>query len=72
MDSKAAPLSKEQRDSAELSALRAVAEAASDYKLSKVDKRFAAMNGGVRKLESDLFEATQQWEDYLDSQGSDS
>ena len=46
----------------ELKALRTLAEKASDYKFGKGQKQFAKLNGGVRKLEQELLEATEQWE----------
>ena len=57
---------------AELDVSRCVAEAASDYKLAKVDRNFARKNGGVRALEKCLLDATKRWEDYIDSMGEES
>lgn len=45
--------------------LAAVAEAASDLKLGKRDGEFAELNGGVERLEGDLFLRVAAWECFM-------
>lgn len=55
----------------EVDRLRAVAEAASDLKLAKWDKSFARVNGGINRLEQELFEKVGAWESWASENAPD-
>jgi hypothetical protein len=55
----------------QLKLLEAVAEAASDLDVAKHDREFARLNGGVRKLERDLFERTNAYYDFMQANADD-
>jgi len=46
--------------------LKALFEAASDYKFGTLNKGFAEQNGGIETLREKLFATTRAFEDYLD------
>lgn len=54
-----------------LHVLEAVAQAASDLRLGKIDAEFADANGGVAKLETELFEKVSEWEAFMCSIAGD-
>jgi hypothetical protein len=45
--------------------LTSIAEAASDLKLAKHDEAFAVMEGGIEKLEAELFRKVSRWESWI-------